>query len=616
MLIKEPAVLSALLRSYGDAFALDTETEGVAPPGRPSFDSDALRLDRARVITISGSGEVNGEEVSFAVPFGDKYGSGFMSRASAMRVLREHCGKRGVTKIFHNANYDRYVLGTHGVEMAGWDGKETDVYCSMVAAQNQNPNQSASLKDLATTVGMMINKTKTVDFDNSDEIAEYAEADALATWRIYKEQKKGFKGHNRRLFDSIEMPLSDVLQKMQRRGALMDEEAYVLAGNAIRKELAASEAKLFEMAGKAFNPRSTDQVQKVLYEDFKIKPSEGSELPSGGFSTGDRALRFLINKHPIVPALLDYRGLAKQESTYLGEETGLWPQTDTHGYLHGSLNQSRARTNRMSSSLPNMQNIPSHGDIGHKIRSMFVAPEGYGIITADYKTMEIIMLANWLFELLGPDDRMVQVIRRGEDVHSNTAKRCSCDRGSAKQVNFGVIYGMMGGTLQYRLAKVGVYVTMDQAATYVKDFLGEYPGINEMFLMMFAEHEVSGHVHYMSGREREIENMDSPSFKERNRAERQLRNALIQGSCADWMKLAMVRGEFDSRMSDLGIKMFLQVHDELVFYYPLRGTAHALQCKWFVNDVMTQPFDKPFFESRLPLPVDVGFGINWGASKP
>src|SRR5437870_1792760 len=399
-----------------------------------------------------------------------------------------------------------------------------------------------------------------------------------------------------RLFYELEMPLAEVLAEMELAGILID----VAALGALSAEFAAAlerlMAEIYALAGMEFNINSPPQLRTVLFERLGISP-RGVRRGKTGLSTDVDVLTRLAEQHPLPAKILEYRALAKLKSTYVDTLPALVdPAT---GRLHTSFNQTVAATGRLSSSDPNLQNIPIRSEEGRRIRAAFVAAPGHRLVSADYSQIELRVLAH-----LSGDQALIQAFASGEDIHARTAAEVFADRPPAegrrlaKVMNYGIVYGMGAARAARELG-----VSQAEAAAYIDRYLGRYPGVRAFIDATIAEARTRGYVTTVLGRRRYLPELGARDPAVRQFAERAATNTPIQGSAADLIKLAMLEVRRRLAAAGGGARLLLQVHDELVLEVPADRLAAIASA---VRDAMEQ-----VFPLRVPLDVDVRPGATW-----
>lgn len=407
----------------------------------------------------------------------------------------------------------------------------------------------------------------------------------------------------RELYETIELPLARVLARMERTGIRIDCTELKRLSDLMEGQIAKLTAEIHELAGKPFNISSPQQLGRVLFEDLKL-PAPVKYGKGKTISTAADVLEELAAEHEIVRKVLEYRQLTKLKGTYVDALPALLdPRT---GRLHTSFNQTGAATGRLSSSNPNLQNIPIRTELGREIRAAFVPREGWKLLVADYSQIELRLLAH-----MSGDELLLEAFRNGEDIHTRTAAEVMGvpplmvtpeARRNAKAVNFGIVYGISGFGLAAQLG-----IPRAEAEKYIKNYFARYAGVKRFIDATIAEVRQTGVTKTLFGRERPIPDINSRNANARGFAERTAVNSPLQGTAADLIKLAMVRIEAALRAQDLESEMLLQVHDELVFECP---PAEVDTVTTLVKREM-----EGVRELRVPLVVDIGVGDNWRDAK-
>ena len=400
----------------------------------------------------------------------------------------------------------------------------------------------------------------------------------------------------------VEMPLIPVLASMEKAGITIDRAALKLFLDEVQGELDKLTARIYEEAGEAFNIRSAQQIGDILFR--KLGLSSGKSTSGGQASTSQAVLEKLSGEHPVVDALLEYRKLEKMRSTYLEPLPRL---AGPDGRIHTTLNQTATATGRLSSSNPNLQNIPVRGDMGRRMRTCFTAGPGMKLISADYSQVELRVLAHY-----SQDPTLVAAFRNGEDIHTRTAALLHDvepseigpdERRKAKTINFGLIYGMGPRKLAQDLA-----IPMNEARMFIERYFARFAHIKEFFDSVEQSARELGYVTTLSGRRRPLPDMRSMSGQARALAERQAVNTLIQGSAADLIKFAMLAVFNDKELRRLKARLLLQIHDELIVEVPEDSSqAAAERLSALMVDTSSWGIDL-----AVPLVADAGIGQNWG----
>jgi len=407
----------------------------------------------------------------------------------------------------------------------------------------------------------------------------------------------------RSLYQTVELPLAGVLARMEQTGILIDSSELKRLSELMETEIARLTADIHQMAGKPFNISSPQQLGRVLFEDLKL-PAPVKYGKGKVISTAADVLDELAEEHEIVRKVLEYRQLTKLKGTYVDALPAL---LDPHtGRLHTSFNQTGAATGRLSSSNPNLQNIPIRTELGREIRAAFIPRPGWKLVVADYSQIELRLLAH-----MSRDPVLTEAFRNGEDIHTRTAAEVMGipplmvgpeDRRRAKAVNFGIVYGISPFGLSQQLG-----ISRAEAEKYIQGYFERYTGVKKFIEKTIAEVRQRGVTKTLLGRERPIPDMNSRNPASRGFAERTAVNSPLQGTAADLIKLAMVRIDSRLREEKLQSAMLLQVHDELVFEAP-PGETQKLSA--MVKQEMEQ-----VYPLEVPLVADIGVGENWRDAK-
>ena len=464
------------------------------------------------------------------------------------------------------------------------------VFDTALAAYDLNPSQSDyPVSKLAT------NFLGTTVEDNN------AEAAVEALWLLYPELEKELdKREMRKLYFDIELPLCFVLYRMEKNGVLIDREQLELFASMLSQRIADCETLIFSYSGQPFNINSTKQLGELLFEQLGLPPVKKTKT---GYSTNADVLEKLQNKHPIIPAIMDYRMLTKLKSTYAD---GLMTALDADGRIRTTFQNMVTATGRLSSTEPNLQNIPVRTDLGAQIRKMFVPKEGHVLVDADYSQIELRVLAH-----IADDTVMQDAFISGLDVHTVTAAQVfgvapeevtSLQRRHAKAVNFGIVYGIS----EFSLAE-DIGVSRWEAKDYIDSYLAHYNGVRSYMKQVVVDARERGYTQTLYGRKRHIPELKSSNFNIRQGAERMALNTPIQGTAADIMKLAMIRVENALNKHYPEAKLLLQVHDELIVECP---ESIASQIAELVSREMTQ-----VAQLRVTLQADAKIGKSWFDAK-
>ncbi|MGD9117751.1 MAG: DNA polymerase I [Dehalococcoidia bacterium] len=580
--------LTERLRS-AQTFAFDTETTGLDPM-------------TAQLVGISLS-PAKGE--AYYIPVGH-IGLDTITQLPLEKVIakiKPVMEDKSLAKLAHNGKYDMAIMANYGVTVNNLS------FDSMVAAYLLG-EKSMGLKALAfehlavemTPISELIGAGKKQIPMSQVEIArtaDYAAADADMTFRLVEIFEKELKEQKLwKLFDEVELPLVPILLHMERNGVALDGGLLKEMSQRLGEQLARVEKEIYDNVGHEFNINSPQQLSKVLFEELHLTPARKTK---GGYSTGAAVLEELLGVHPIIELILDYRQLSKIKSTYIDALPGLInPRT---GRLHTSFNQTRTTTGRLSSSDPNLQNIPVRGELGKEVRMAFIAPEGSQLLSADYSQIDLRALAH-----LSQDESLTSAFRHDEDIHTATAaqvfgvepsKVTAEMRRVAKTVNFGVIYGMS----EYGLEQA-TGLSREEAAQFINAYFAKYPGVKKYLESTKEEARNTGYVQTILGRRRAIPEINAQNRQVREAAERMAINMPVQGTSADIIKVAMINLEREIEKNSLKSQMLLQVHDELIFEVP---SAELKEMKAIVPELMTSAI-----ELSVPLKAAVKTGPNWG----
>ena len=427
-------------------------------------------------------------------------------------------------------------------------------------------------------------------------------AEVVATEKLSTLYEKKLSDANlTKLYREIELPLTEVLAKMERRGVFVDKARLKEKSAEMSRRILALEEKIYDEAGQTFNINSPKQLADILFVSLKLPPVKKTKT---GFSTNAEVLENLKWRHPIVADILSFRALMKLKSTYLD---GLAKLIGADGRIHTNFNQTVTATGRLSSSDPNLQNIPVRTDEGREIRTLFEPREPFDcILSADYSQIELRLLAH-----MSGDKNLIDAFKRGQDIHARTAAEVFGkaldeitpeERRKAKAVNFGIVYGIS----DYGLSR-DLHITRKEAGEYIVRYFERYPDVKNFLDATVAKARECGYVTTMFGRRRLLPAINSLNFNLRSFAERMAMNTPIQGSAADIIKLAMIRAEKNLSLRGLDSRIIIQVHDELVLE---AKTAELADVEKILRDAMEN-----VAELSVPLVVDVHSGANWSLAK-
>ena len=579
--------LGALLCSC-DSFAFDTETDGINPlTVRLVGISFAVKEFEAWYVPVP-------ESIEKALP--------------VLAPFTEALQNEKTIKIGQNIKFDMLVLRKYRIRVAG------PLFDTMIAHYLLNPDLRHGMDYMAETClqykpipidSLIVTKGKyqtTMRSVPVEQVCEYAAEDADVTLRLknYLAPKLVSEDLNS-LFYDIEMPLVHVLAEMEYTGVKLDLEALKQSSEVLTKNILGLMDEIYQLAGTEFNINSAKQVGEILFDRLKIGDSKLKKTKTGSYSTSEDILEKIRNKHPIVEKLLDYRGLKKLLSTYIDALPELVERST--GKIHTSFNQTVTSTGRLSSTNPNLQNIPIRDAIGREIRKAFIADNADCVFfSADYSQIELRIMAH-----LSNDANMIKAFSEGADIHAATAakifgipleKVTSDMRRKAKTANFGIIYGISAFGLSERLN-----ISRAESNVLINGYFNSYPQVKEYMDRSIQTAKEKGYVETIYKRKRSLADINSHNSVVRGYAERFAINAPIQGSAADIIKVAMVRIFNRFENEKLRSRMILQVHDELNFNV---YKDELEQVKQIVTEEM-----EGAATLKVPLIVDYGVGDNW-----
>ena len=565
-----------------------------------AFDTETTSVDAMQAQLVG---------MSFAVEGGTAWYVAVSRETEAAQrmvdIFRPFFEHPSIEKVGQNLKYDLLVLSHYGVEVSG------PLFDTMLAHYVVQPEQRHNMDLLAekylhyrtipieALIGSGRTQRNMADLEPK-EIVDYACEDADVTLRLYpilKEEMEKYEVTS--VFTHIEMPLLPVLARMERNGVRLDTAALEETGRNFTERMQQLETDIYELAGHEFTITSPKQVGAVLFDELQIS-AKVKKTKTGQYSTSEEVLESLRDKHPIVEKILQHRALKKLLSTYVEALPKLiHPQT---GHIHTSFNQAVTATGRLSSSNPNLQNIPVRGEDGREIRRAFVPEEGEVFFSADYSQIELRIMAH-----LSEDEHMVADFNSGLDIHAATAARIfhktveevdRDERRKAKTANFGIIYGISAFGLSERMG-----VSRGEAKELIENYFATYPKVREYMNESIERAKQTGYITTQFGRRRYLADINAGNATVRGYAERNAVNAPIQGTAADIIKLAMVAIDRRLREEKLQTRMILQVHDELNFSVP---PTELEQVRHLVVEEMERAF-----QMRVPLVAECGEGTNW-----
>lgn len=532
-------------------------------------------------------------------------------RTEAQAILEEFrplYESKDILKVGQNLKYDLTVLANYGIHL------EPPMFDTMIAHYLLQPEMrhgmdylsEAYLNHRTIHIEELIGKKergctqKTMREVPVEQVCPYAAEDADVTLRLKHLFEPMLQTEQAtRLFRDVEMPLMPVLADMERTGVRIDTEALRQASKTLSSQLDSTEHEIYELAGTEFNIASPRQVGEVLFQRLRLAPN-AKKTKTGAYSTNEEVLQKLRAKHPIVQKILDYRARQKLVGTYLDALPRLInPRT---GHLHTSFNQTITATGRLSSSEPNLQNIPVRTDEGKEIRKAFIPEPGQLFFSADYSQIELRIMAH-----LSQDPSLVDDFRQGHDIHAATAAKIyhktieevtTEERRRAKTANFGIIYGITAFGLAERLG-----ISRSEAKQLIDDYFFTYPRVHAYMVESIERARSLGYTQTLLGRRCHLRDINSANATVRGFAERNAINAPIQGSAADIIKVAMIRIARRFQEEQLRARMILQVHDELNFTVPPEERQR-------VQDIVVSEMQAAA-QLDVPLIADCGWGSNW-----
>ena len=529
---------------------------------------------------------------------------------TVVKKLRPFFESPSVAKVGQNIKYDLIVLRQLGIDVAGV------AFDTMIASFLLDPLRSHSMNALAKNllghdmipISDLIGKGKsqiTMDQVDTERVCEYAAEDADYTWRLKEVLEPQITGsHVEKLFRETEMPVVEVLVEMEHNGIALDQELLGQLSHSLANRLAELTVEVHKAAGHEFNVDSTKQLAVVLFDEQELPVIRKTKT---GRSTDAETLKALSSQtgHEIPKLLLEYRELAKLKSTYVDTLPRMICKRT--GRVHGSFNQTGAVTGRLSSSDPNLQNIPIRTETGRQIRAAIIAGDsGSVLLTADYSQIELRLLAHFC-----QDDMLVEAFRTGLDIHRVVAAQVngvemdqvtSAQRSAAKAVNFGIIYGQSAFGLSRSLG-----IPVGEARAFIDTYFMRYPGIRLFIDDCIDRAKSAGYAETILGRRRPVPELHSRNRQQVGFGERIAVNTVVQGSAADLIKRAMINTHRELKIGDHTARMLIQVHDELVFEVPETDVEREAE---MVRDQMENAM-----ALNVPIVADVAWGRTWAEGK-
>ena len=529
-----------------------------------------------------------------------------LDREYVLQKLKPWLEDKEAKKIGHNLKYDSHIFANHGIELNGTDFDsmlESYVLNSTATRHNLNAVAKRYLNLDTTSYEDVAGKgAKQIGFNqvSLEDAIHYAAEDADVSFQLHQTLHPKLMEINSlaKLYTDMEAPLLKVLQTIERNGVLIDESMLQKQSDQFAITLKELESKAYSLAGAEFNLNSPKQLQEILYDKLSLPILK--KTPKGQPSTAENVLQRLAADFPIVQTILNYRTTAKLKTTYT-DKLPLMVNQDT-GRVHTSYHQAVTATGRLSSSDPNLQNIPIRTVEGRRIRQAFIAPKGFQILAADYSQIELRIMAH-----NSQDPGLLDAFQAGLDIHQATAAEIFAvdlqsvsaeQRRSAKAINFGLIYGMSAFGLTRQLG-----ITRGDAQEYIELYFARYPKVKEYMDAIRNQARESGFVETVFGRRLYLPDIDSRNYQRRQYAERSAINAPMQGTAADIIKKAMIDLEQRLVAESINAKIIMQVHDELVLEVEDSSVGA-------VSELVTEAMEKAA-DLDVALKVDLGVGENW-----
>jgi DNA polymerase-1 len=572
-----------------------------------AFDTETTSLDYMTASLVGVSFALSPEKAAY-IPFGHDYPGApkQLSREEVLTQLKPILENKAIKKVGQNIKYDMEVLANAGIHLEGIAFDTMMEAYVLDSGSNNRDMDSLALKYLGwrtiTFEDVAGKGAKQITFNLVDvkKAAVYAAEDADVTLRLHQtlwpkiENEPGLKY----VLETIEMPLIPVLARMERGGVLIDPEKLIAQGIELQKRIQELEQETYKIAGEEFNVNSPKQLQEILFDKLKLPVL--SKTPTGQASTADSVLQELALDYELPQYIIEFRSLSKLMSTYtnrLIEQMN--PDT---GRIHTSYNQTGTATGRLSSSEPNLQNIPIRSPEGRRIRQAFIAPKGYKLVSADYSQIELRLMAH-----ISEDPGLLNAFKNNLDIHKATASEVwgvpldevTHDmRRNAKAINFGLIYGMSSFGLTRQLG-----IDRKAAQEYIDRYFARYPQVRAYMENTRAKARDKGYVETLWGRRLYLPEIHAKQIPRQKAAERTAINAPLQGSAADIIKLAMIKIDDWLRTDHVHAKMIMQVHDELVFeVHEQEIDSITEKIRHHMNNVVSL---------KVPLLVSIGIGDNW-----
>lgn len=591
-----------------DSFALDTETDSLK-----ALEANLLGLsfswkeDEAYFIDLRIKHNNNKKESKKPSLFDVKKETKH-EKDSWLKKIKEVIENEKTEKIGHNMKYDLQVLLNYNIEVKG------KIFDTMIASYVLNPeNRQHGLDSLSfselnwekiNVKDLEEEGVKIINFEDIklDKLSNYSCEDADYTFKLSKIFKERLKKEKlEKIFSEIEIPLIKVLSSMERNGIILDPQFLKDLGKKLTKDIERIEEECFKIAGERFNLKSPKQLKEILYNKMDLM-QKGIKKTKTGYSTAFDELEKIKHLSPIISLIQEHRELSKLNSTYI---EALPKMTYNDGKIHTNFNQTIAATGRLSSSDPNLQNIPNKSDLGHKIRQSFVSSSGWKLLSIDYSQIELRVMAH-----LSEDEKLTKAFKENQDIHTFTAASInnididevsSKLRQQAKAINFGIIYGQGPHGLSQT-----AQISYQEARSFINKYFEIYSGVKKYSEKIIKDAEKNLYTETLFGRKRSIPEINSSEIMKKKAAERMAINSPIQGTAADLLKLSMISIHEEIKNKE-DIKMLIQVHDELIFEVKEdKINEYHEKIKKIMESIV---------KLRVPLLVKAYSGNNWGQMK-
>jgi len=597
--LKEKSVTFKLAQSISD---LDQILNSAEKSKLVSFDVETSSFNKIEAQLVGVSIATNKSEAWY-VPY--RHPPSTLSEKEVRPFLEKILGNPQIKKVAHNLKYDSEICRKEGIKLAG------ELFDTMIEGHLSHADRrSFSLDSLAQDfigeskgdLKALLNDSQNFATVNLDDAKNYAAQDSSLTLQLHELFSKELaqQPQSQWLYREVELPLAQILGRVESTGILLDSAYLNVLSQDFHARMEVLKNEIYQLAGSEFNISSPKQLQDVLFTRLKLKPSKKTKT---GFSTDESVLIELSESHALPKLILDHRSLSKLTSTYVDVlPTLVSPIT---GRLHTSYHQTGTATGRLSSSEPNLQNIPIRSEEGVKIRKAFIAERGFKLLSIDYSQVELRLFAH-----LSDEKNMIEAFRSGRDIHSETAKLifgsdAKEERSRAKAINFGIIYGSSA----FGLAKT-IGSSRGEAQKFIDAYFNTFPRFKAYMEELVVSARTLGYTETLFGRRRPLPDINSKNPTLRQMAERIAINAPVQGTAADIMKSAMVRIFQRMKEESLKSRLLLQVHDELVLEVLESEIGHVTS---LVTEEMKDLSKTPVKKLKVELAVDSGVGSDWAS---